>query len=210
MLHAGVVHKDVDGPGLGLKAVDAPCFSYPRQPHRIQIGARRKHADPIALLDTDGLYGRLHANNIFDGGTHGGYADTYYRFLNVGLKVPFSTGTDWFLYDFSRAYARVNGPLTEQRWLVALAAGRSFIGNGPLLELTADGHDIGDTLRFEGAKTVPITGRVTGRTDFQKMELIHNGAVIAQAPSRARRRALRGGVESFPESGRDRAGLRCA
>ena len=48
------------------------------------------------------LTGRLHALNVFDGraaGT-GTFEETYYRFLNVGLKMPISTGTDWFIYDF--------------------------------------------------------------------------------------------------------------
>jgi len=132
------------------------------------------------------LAGRIHAHNIFDGGSYGSYADTYYRFLNVGLKVPFSTGTDWFIYDFSRVYARVNGPLTEQSWLTALAAGRTFISNGPLLEFSADGHDIGATIRLNRERVVTVTTRAVGRNDFRNIELIHNGAVIAQASSRAK------------------------
>jgi hypothetical protein len=99
--------------------------------------------------------------------------------------VPFSTGTDWFIFDFSRVYARVNGPLTEKSWLAALAAGRTFISNGPLLELSADGHDIGDTIRLNRERIVTVTGRAAGRNDFRRIELIHNGAVIAHASSRA-------------------------
>jgi len=167
-------------------------FDYP--PLRQGIDqARRDGATVVWCHNTFGfedipnwLSGRVHAHNIFDGGSHGSYHDTYYRFLNAGLKVPFSTGTDWFIYDFSRVYARVNGPVTEQSWLAALAAGHTFIANGPLLELTADGHDIGDTIRLNREKTFTVTGRVVGRNDFRKIELIHNGAVIAQAPSRAK------------------------
>jgi hypothetical protein len=43
--------------------------------------------------------GLVHAQNIFDGGSHGTYKDTFYRYLNLGMKVPFSTGTDWFVYE---------------------------------------------------------------------------------------------------------------
>ena len=131
------------------------------------------------------LAGRIHAHNIFDGGHHGSYADTFYRYLNLGLKVPFSTGTDWFLYDISRAYVRVEGELTVQRWLAALTQGRSYITNGPLLELRAGGHAIGETLRLTGPRTVPIQGAARGRHDFRALELVHNGEVIARAPSRA-------------------------
>ena len=55
------------------------------------------------------LAGRLDALNVFDGSRRDSYADTYYRFLNIGLRVPLSTGTDWFLYDFARVYARKRG-----------------------------------------------------------------------------------------------------
>ncbi len=84
------------------------------------------------------ITGRVHANNIFDGSARGSYKDTYYRYLNVGLHVPFSTGTDWFIYDFSRVYVMADRPITPTEWLDRLAAGKSYITNGPLLEFTVD------------------------------------------------------------------------
>lgn len=56
--------------------------------------------------------GRLHALNVFDGSRAGKFEDNYYRYLNIGLHMPLSTGTDWFVYDFSRVYAEVKGALT--------------------------------------------------------------------------------------------------
>ena len=61
------------------------------------------------------LAGRLDALNVFDGSRRGSFEDTYYRYLNVGLRLPISTGTDWFLYDFSRVYAQVDGPAHDRR-----------------------------------------------------------------------------------------------
>ena len=58
------------------------------------------------------LAGRVDALNVFDGSRTGTFEESYYRYLNVGLRLPISTGTDWFVYDFSRVYARVPGPLT--------------------------------------------------------------------------------------------------
>jgi hypothetical protein len=124
------------------------------------------------------LAGRVHAHNIFDGGAHGSYEDTFYRFLNIGLRVPFSTGTDWFMYDFSRVYVRLEGEPAPRAWLQALAAGRSFISNGPLLELRAGPHEIGDIVRVDRPRSVGITGRASGRTDFGRLELVHNGRII--------------------------------
>ncbi|MBI3467300.1 MAG: CehA/McbA family metallohydrolase [Planctomycetes bacterium] len=130
--------------------------------------------------------GRLDAQNIFDGGTHGSYKDSFYRYLNAGLRVPFSTGTDWFLYDFSRAYVHSPGPLSVQSWLRALAAGKSYITNGPFLELSVSGKDLGEVVSLPNAGNVQITGRAVGRVDFQRVELVQNGRVVHSAGSRSR------------------------
>jgi hypothetical protein len=138
------------------------------------------------------LGGKLHANNIFDGGTHGSYRHSFYRYLNAGLKVPFSTGTDWFIYDFSRVYVVAdegqvigNKYLSSEEWLKHLAAGRSFITNGPLLEFTVDGRRLGDTLDLKGPGKLKIAGRALGRLDFERIELVQNGQVVKTADSRA-------------------------
>jgi len=127
----------------------------------------------------------LHAHNIFDGGAHGSYEDTFYRYLNLGQKVPFSTGTDWFIYDFSRVYARVEKELTVQNWLTALAEGRTFISNGPLLELQVGTNGLGDTLRLVQPASLTVSGRGVGRSDFKQLELVHNGKVAHTVNSRA-------------------------
>jgi hypothetical protein len=129
--------------------------------------------------------GLVHAHNIFDGGNHGGYEDTYYRFLNAGLRVPFSTGTDWFIYDFSRVHARVQEAFTARAWLAALTAGRTFIGNGPLLELHCGTNDIGDTVRLAKPGELTFTSRAKGRADFQRIELIQDGIPVHRASSRS-------------------------
>jgi hypothetical protein len=139
------------------------------------------------------LAGKLHANNIFDGGTHGSYRHSFYRYLNAGLKVPFSTGTDWFIYDFSRVYV-VADPglvgedryLSSEQWLEHLAAGRSLITNGPLLEFTVNGRRLGDTLDLPQAGSVRVSGRAVGRNDFQQIELVRNGEVAGTAPCEPR------------------------
>lgn len=150
------------------------------------------------------LAGLVHAHNIFDGGTHGGYEDTYYRFLNAGLRVPFSTGTDWFIYDFARTHARVDGPLTQESWLAALTAGRTFIGNGPLLELRAGTNDIGDTVKLAQPGPLKFTAHAKGRSDFKRIELIHDGKAIHGALSRAVRGHFEAALKhtvNFTESG---------
>src|SRR5262249_40848516 len=79
------------------------------------------------------LTGRLDALNVFDGSRRGSFEESYYRYLNIGLRMPISTGTDWFVYDFARVYARVPDKLIPSRWLEALKAGNCQATNGPLL-----------------------------------------------------------------------------
>jgi hypothetical protein len=130
------------------------------------------------------ITGRVDAQNIFDGGIRSSYKDSYYRYLNAGLTVPFSTGTDWFMYDFSRVYVRVEGELTAARWLKDLAAGRSFISNGPLLDVRVSNRSPGDTLKLDGPGRVEVVARGMGRVDFERIELIRNGEVVAAAATK--------------------------
>lgn len=130
------------------------------------------------------LAGRVQAQNIYDGGMNSSFKDSFYRYLNIGLRVPFSTGTDWFQYDFSRTYVEVDGELTVENWLKSLAAGRSFITNGPLLEFHVNGQGIGSTISLDVGKVVRVRGRAVGRADFEQIEIIHNGEVKWTAPAR--------------------------
>jgi hypothetical protein len=131
------------------------------------------------------ISGRVDAHNIFDGATVGSYAHTYYQLLNLGIRVPFSAGTDWFIYDFSRVYVRVEESLTVSAWLEGLADGRTFITNGPFLELRANGREIGDTIHLDPSESVEIQARAIGRSQFANLEIVHNGKQVASAPSRA-------------------------
>jgi hypothetical protein len=173
------------GPGIMNDGTDWPS---------IRHGIDRAHRDGATAVWCHNAWGledvpnwvtgALDAHNIFDGGSRGDYADSFYRFMDVGLHVPFSTGTDWFIYDFARVYVRLDGPVTVPRWLDALRQGRSFITNGPLLEFEVEGHEPGDVIRVERPRSLTIRGKATGRRDFQSIELVQNGQVLTDAPSR--------------------------
>src|SRR5262245_40630426 len=173
------------GPGIMLKGHDG----LPLQ--RGIDTARRGGATAIWCHNEWGMEaipnwftGRVDAQNIFDGGIRSSYKDSFYRYLNAGIAVPFSTGTDWFMYDFSRVYVRVEGELTAARWLKELAAGRSFITNGPLLELSVSKRRPGDTLKLDGPTQVELVAKGAGRVDFERLELIRNGETIVSAPAK--------------------------
>ncbi len=132
------------------------------------------------------LGGHVDAQNIFDGGNHGSYEDTFYRYLNLGMRVPFSTGTDWFIYDFSRVYVpmKPGQPRTPAAWLAGLRRGQSIITNGPWLEFSVNQAGPGDELNYERPEILNIKARVISRNDFKQLEIIRNGQVFAGIDSR--------------------------
>lgn len=174
------------GPGITAAGSDAPPLRQGIDEARRQGGKVIWAHNMYGFEDVPNwLTGRVHANNIFDGGTHGSYKESFYRYLNIGLRVPFSTGTDWFIYDFSRVYAMTDKPVTPKQWLDLLSEGKTYITNGPLLELTVDGQPIGSTLELKQPADLTIRGSARGRIDFQRIELVKNGEVIAHAKSQA-------------------------
>ena len=129
------------------------------------------------------MAGVLHALNIFDGDMKTSYKDSFYKYLNLGMQLPFSTGTDWFIYDFSRVYVPLNGKLLAKKWLTQLQIGKSYITNGTFLEFTVNGQTMGDTIALAGAGELKIQGLAVGRNDFHGIELVSNGKVIHSTKS---------------------------
>ncbi|HTI51113.1 MAG TPA: CehA/McbA family metallohydrolase [Planctomycetaceae bacterium] len=141
------------------------------------------------------VLGRLDAQNIFDGGEHGSYRDSFYPLLNAGLRVPFSTGTDWFIYDFARVYVPVAESVTPAAWLKSLAAGRSYITNGPFLEFSVEGRTAGEKVALAVGGRLSIDARAVGRADFRSLELVVDGVVVQT-------------IDSFPVEGHFEASTR--
>lgn len=117
--------------------------------------------------------------------TYAGTVPLWYRLLNCGFRLTASAGTDCFLNRIrsrlpggDRVFVKLDGPLTYDKWIAGLRAGRSFVTNGPMLELTVDGNNIGDTIRLSGPGSVAVKASATTQFPFDSLELIHNGEVV--------------------------------
>jgi hypothetical protein len=183
------------GPGIMVEGTDSVSLS------RGIIAAKNDGATIVWCHNGLGfedhanhVLGNTDALNIFDGGNRGSYEQTYYRYYDLGLRLPISTGTDWFIYDFSRVHLPVKGPLTTPKWLDSLRSGKSYITNGPLLEFTVDGQPMGTTLKLNEPTTLSVRMSAVGRADFGGLQLIHNGEVLVTSAT-----AIQNGVYAAQE-----------
>ena len=115
--------------------------------------------------------------------------DDYYDFLSMGIKLTASAGSDmpWASsLGESRVYVYTGRPFTADGWFRAFKQGRTFVTNGPMLSLTANGVGPGEEVK------VPANGRVRIRARAwapaiigspKTLEVISHGTVIRSATS---------------------------
>src|SRR5207245_2103444 len=73
----------------------------------------------------------------------------------------------------------------------ALKAGRCQVTNGPLLSVKVEGKTPGDVLDLATPRKLKVEASAAGRLDFQELQLVHNGKVIARQAA-----AKKGGFEA--------------
>ncbi|MBE7494958.1 MAG: CehA/McbA family metallohydrolase [Verrucomicrobiaceae bacterium] len=110
----------------------------------------------------------------------------WYRLLNCGFHLPAAAGTDVFLNrvpssppGWGRVYVHVPDGLTYEKWIANLRTGRSFISNGPMIELTVADKTIGDTVKLDAPGKLRVKGRARSQFPLEKLELVLDGNVIA-------------------------------
>lgn len=122
-----------------------------------------------------------------------GPADTWYRFLNLGFRVPATAGTDKMqntqLVGSVRTYVKMEGPLTYEGWVDGIRAGRTFTTTGPMLLFNANGAEVGETITAETGGTVSVSVEVNSRIPMDRIEIVRGGKIIAAKanPTGARR-----------------------
>ena len=99
------------------------------------------------------------------------------RLLNCGLRLPASTGSDWFVCSSNRVYVDVGGALTYQAWLAGLRAGRTFITDGPILRLTVAGHAPSNDVLAPARGTARSTWSSSGQRPSRStaIEIVRDG-----------------------------------
>ncbi|MGE3316526.1 MAG: hypothetical protein AB7O26_15530, partial [Planctomycetaceae bacterium] len=117
--------------------------------------------------------------------------EIYYHVLNTGLRVPPSAGSASGVLPNPVGYNRVyvftgtrsiadSHPL----WWEGLRAGRSFVTNGPLLRVQADGHPPGHIFRAAKGETISIAlrAKLTTQDEIEAIEIVQNGEIVRKIP----------------------------
>lgn len=80
-------------------------------------------------------------------------------------------------------YAYLGDRLEWGRWVDAVRAGRTFVTNGPLLQLAIDGQIAGGEVPLPAdGGSVEVVARMDSAFAADKLELIRNGNVLEQIP----------------------------
>ncbi len=115
-------------------------------------------------------------------------AEEWYRVLNLGFRLPASAGTD-AMTNYSRApaigsvrvYVQTSSPLKYDEWNHGLAAGRTFVTNGPLLSLSVNGKEPGDEIQLQPGKssTVQLKAEAVSIYPMETLDIVQNGKIVA-------------------------------
>ena len=132
----------------------------------------------------------------------------YYEFLNLGFKLTAAAGSD---VPFAgtvgevRVYAYAQEPADADSWFEAVRQGRTFVTNGPMLELEVGGAMPGGEVLVEKDRKVRVRARTWGhpeRSRPSRLEIVRHGQVIRQVhPGHAGEHELRLSFELEAESG---------
>jgi hypothetical protein len=133
---------------------------------------------PIAAV-----LGRLDALNLFDPYWMDPDYQLWYALLNCGIRMPASTGSDWFVCSSNRVYVSLQpGELfSYSAWLSGLAAGRTFVTNGPLLKLAVEQHSPSNDLLdvSSSVRRLQVTVEWGWHESLDATEIIRDGEVVA-------------------------------
>jgi hypothetical protein len=120
----------------------------------------------------------------------------YYRYLNGGYRLPLVGGTDKMSSEVPvglyRTYVSIpaDEEFTYENWCKNLARGRTFASGGPIIHLSVDGREIGDTIALSGPGTVEVEAWAESILPIYTLQIVQQGRVVASADSAAGTRRL--------------------
>lgn len=116
--------------------------------------------------------------------------ELYYDFLDLGCKLTASAGSDvpWGgTVGEVRTYAFIGKqPFTADAWFEAFGRGRTFVTDGPMLDLRVDEAYPGDQITIREGRKIHVKARAFGDPEVTvptRLEIVCQGEVIRTAES---------------------------
>jgi hypothetical protein len=124
--------------------------------------------------------------------------EMWYRLLNCGFRIAPGAGTDTFtnwrsinqVPGNARVMVRSQEALTYPAWIEGLRKGRSFVTNGPMLHVRANGKEPGDVLRSGPGQSLllELSIDVESLVPLDRIEVIINGRIAGEHAANQQRR----------------------
>ena len=132
-------------------------------------------------------FGLLDFGEVMQAGEIG--TDAWFALLNLGYRFSPAAGTDYPYLDHPgavRNYVETGPDYSVDAWFSGLEQGRTFVTNGPILDLTVSGHTIGGEARVDSGDQLNVSAGAVLNPDIGtlvRLELIKHGEVIARESS---------------------------
>jgi hypothetical protein len=158
------------------------AFSGERDPLETTLGGAKGALVDAALGTTDAIE--------WSAANRAGFFPMY-AIWNNGLRVTAVGGEDSIsnlhmskLVGSHRTYVYTGARgLGMDAWLEGMRAGRAFVTNGPLVELTVDGRMPGETVALPAAGgSVRVEARVRSIVPLERVTLVFNGQPVEEIP----------------------------
>jgi len=140
-------------------------------------------------LPVDVALGKLDYMEIVGFSDHRSTAAVWYRLLNLGFRIPAGAGTDATAnyaapirgqVGMDRVYVRMRErSMNVDEWFRGLKNGQTFATNGPLLDFSVGGQEIGGDLEYARAQeAVPFRAKMRSIVPVDRLEIVCNGVVV--------------------------------
>jgi hypothetical protein len=153
-----------------LDSIQLACNHFGPAWTLLDVGAAGGLEPPIAIASPRAL-----ADWIFE---------CYGALLGCGFRLAASGGSGAGVMPnpigWSRAYARLDGPIDPDAWLRALRAGRSFSTNGPLVGIDVAGAGPGDTIGVARHPRHPVRVWASSPRRLSEVCVVVDGHVVGE------------------------------
>lgn len=149
------------------------------------IGIINNHIQRESIMDNE-AWGRPRDADCYPGyqGFVENVFDLYYRYLNLGLKLPISAGSASGVLKnpvgYNRLYVHLGRRFSYDRWFRGMKAGMAFATNGPMLFFSIDRCELGETLEIPAGQNFrgKASLNVLSQAPLDRAEIIYNGEII--------------------------------